>query len=518
MSDPAPLSLAVQAIAPGQVPAQTRQSDRARHLLACFHERHVPLTPRLAEALAGLEAARRPSAAQVWGAAFTPMGQVLGMPGRFGHSPAVIKDAALFHTRVAEPLLRRAASMVGRVVLLGPATWTADGTAPDYDGYCRRIEALMTRLLHEPEEMGEGFWAAAGLALMASARSLPGRLCDAMPEPMRARLLFSLDPAFPPEGRNTFRDRRPKSRSDRDRSGTRPKEGGVKGVTQTTRVEDFGDAALSEYMQPREILMNKLLHEGYLMRHRPPKRTPRRDLLVMAVHHDGGARPDIGALFAGAFADAALRGQILLTAMNMMQSDLVFAGIAGGQARLAHHDIETAPPLPTINPLSLSGDPRRLALTRSGLAGPLADRRLAALPRPTEGDATAPQDLRAALEHLRHASPARADLDPDLYASRLVIECLTQDAPEGERDFLSARSVLSHELGYGQADAIRLARITLPARIAAGETLVWQHGKTGTERQEVTVPEEDETALNQVFGALSLWMLQSMREVLDDAA
>jgi hypothetical protein len=511
MSGGASLSFAVSTADPGLAGAPGEV--RARYLLACFHERHVPLTPALAQGLALLEAARRPSSVAPWGRVFTPMGQVLGMAGRFGHSPAVMKDAGLFHTQVAEPLLRRAASRIGSVVLLGPADWSSQtGRSVDYGTYCRQIETALAEAIDDPAEMGEGFWAGAGLALLAAARGAAPT--TAPPDPRIAKLAFAIDPAFPPEARRDFEDRRPKSRSDRDRSGTRPKEGGVKGIIQTTRVEDFGDAALSEFMQPREILLNKLLHEGYLMRHRPPKRTPRRDLLVLTARAETG--PVAGpadALYAAAWADFALRGQILLRAMEMVHSDLVHAGLCGGLGRLAHLDVATAPALPDIHPLSLTGDPRRLALTRSGLAEPLVARSGTDLPG---GDEDMPlPGLRAALDHLRRG---RSDLDPALYARRVVIECLTEDETGAERDFAEARAAHAAALGLAGPDAIRLARIVLPARLLPGARLLWTHGTFGQTQAQVDLPEEEDGAAGVLLGTLSLWMLQSMREVLDGAA
>lgn len=519
MTDAAPLLLAVLAADPGLT--DTPDDRRAHYLLSCFHERHVPLTPTLARALAGIETARRPSAHLPWGGVFAPMGKVLGMAGRFGHSPAVMADPGLFHTQVAEPLLRRAGSVIGSVVLLGPANWSPlPAGAPDYASYCRRIETALAQLILDPAEMGEGFWAGAGLTLLSAARgkartrTRPG--CDAPPDPRIAKLIFALDPAFAVATQRDFRDPHPKSRSERDRAGTRPKEGGVKGVIQTTRFEDFGDAALSEFMQPRAVQMNKLMHEGYLMRHRPPKRTPRRDLLVMVVRPQSGLTAgDNDALYAAAWADSALRSQILLDAMAMRHSDLVFAGLFGGQARLAHHDVETAPPLPAIHPLALAGVPRRLALTRSGLAKPLMARTGADLPRKNADPDTPLPELRAALDLLRRG---RTDLDPDLYARRLVIECLTDTDPEAAREVAQARSVWAASLGYAAPGAIRLARIMLPARLTAGAMASWSHGPRGDVQDKLTIPEDDDSALAQVFGAVSLWMLQTIREALDATA
>lgn len=501
---------------------EASMSLRARYILGCFHERHVPLTPDLAEALAALETARRPSSDRHWGAAFEAMGQTLGMAGRFGHSQALMKAPANFHTQIAEPLLRRAAAGLGAIVLLGTADWYPDsGGRRDYATYCRQIEARLGQLMQDPGLMGAGFWAAAGLALLMGAR---GRTTvgGVLPDPERAKLLYGVEPAFPPQIRREFRDLKPRSRSDRDRSGIRPREGGVQGVIQTTRVEDFGDAALSEFLQPRAVLLNKLLHEGYLVRHRPPKRRPRRDVLAVAVCSDGLGGGRHGPLCAAAWADAALRGQIMLNAVALDQSDLVFMELHGREARLAHLDIETAAPLPAIHPLKLTGDPRRLALTRSGLAEPLVNRYGSLLPEEPSGNGhpnlpVPHHDLRDALTILRRARAGKDDLDPDQYGIRLVVDCVTG---AGEAlDFNTARLKRVHELGYANPHAIRYARIFLPDDLRPGAGLLWQHGTDGQEedRAEIAGAEDDPGPLEQLFGMLSMWMLQSLREVLDGA-
>ena len=59
--------------------------DRYERMDRAFHERHLPLTPGLAAALARLMQARRPDAERPWGNGFRLFGRFGGRNGRFLH-------------------------------------------------------------------------------------------------------------------------------------------------------------------------------------------------------------------------------------------------------------------------------------------------------------------------------------------------------------------------------------------------------------------------------------------------
>jgi hypothetical protein len=68
-----------------------------------------------------------------------------------------------------------------------------------------------------------------------------------------------------------------------DRQGYRPKEDGIKGIRVSQRIEDIEDILQSELLVPPPLLLDKLINNGFLVRHRPPKSQKRKDVLILGV-------------------------------------------------------------------------------------------------------------------------------------------------------------------------------------------------------------------------------------------
>lgn len=354
----------------------SRASPRAAALLRSFHERHVPLTPRLAEALSGLEARNIPTEAPFWGRAFLLAGETVGMPTRFGNVPFWRRAVPAFAGTVAEPILRRATMLAGAMRLGGAAE-----LGPPADADCdARLEAAADRLLAGVEGMGRGFWINAALGLHAAALAPPGDLRPAPAgEPVLAQLLFETEPRMPDEEQQLRRRKIAPQRALR-RSGIRPKEGGVAGVRISSMDEDLPDALLTEFLLPDELLADRLLHEGFVVRHRPPQREPRRDLLALALCDRRQA--SAGTLVAkAAWADAALRLRIALAQMGLNRSDIGWSEAAARALRCSLLPVDGHAAPAAANPFALSGALRAETLMTSGLLPDLVARD----PLPTDG-------------------------------------------------------------------------------------------------------------------------------------
>jgi len=519
------------------------QSGRQGALIAAFAERHVVLTPTLAADLAALETAEVPAEAPVWGQAFRLAGRAVGQEPVVGRSRFWRGAVPAFHTLVAEPVLRRAMAASTGVGLVGAAELPPAHDFPRLDGWQAQFDGAVQRFLSEPGMMGHGFWVETAVRLQATAwrdaQSRAGHLTRRLglyavaPEadPLLCRLLFEAEPDFPEAFVVDSRRLRALQKSQRKRAGHRPKEGGVSGIRTSTNLDDLPDALVSELVLPSRLVMDRLLHEGLIVRHRPPFRQPKRDLLVLALADrriDGPA----GAIAKAAWADAAIRLQILLAQMALPLSDLVWSearttGLAADLLR-----VEDAEASVGLDPVLLKGQVRAALLFRSGLMPGFPDTTGATDLLPADADA--PQDLvlhlaRAGLRRvqIRHRIEAGrlgpgADIAhrPADYARRIALVVLppgSDIARRAEADWTGVRGQLSTVLARVMEEETRLIVLVPPRDVAPGAAFVVTGDVIpGGTLEAVLDPDADPVgSINRLLGLLSATLISAVLGALD---
>lgn len=508
----------------------------ARHLREAFAERHVPLPLSLARSLAQMMPERQPAHAPFWGRAFARMAQALDVTGASSSQAMIRSVMDRFLLVVAEPILRRAARMAGVLPLSGTGADPHDarGWPLPWQEAEARVIAHADSALADVAVMGAAFWVHAALDLhlaalietRARARvgGSPGTGYDAGPgrqassntecDPQFAALVFLHPPRFDPRQRDEALRRKGKSLSAWRRSGIRPKEGGVAGIRQSRSPEDLPDSLFSELILPRTLLVNKLLHEGLLVRHRPPRREPRRDLLALtlsqALPEDG-----MGLLVKAAWADAAIRLRVALHQIGLGNSDLVWSETAERPAAMSC--VVDEPGVDLLPPLSIDGKVRADMLLRTGLFPEFAIRQT--LP-PETGPLDTAQLARKAL------APAGAGAMPGRRKVAAVSDY-------GRRFALVARPV-RRDTPPDWADL--RAEIAPPLERDLGRThvaaVVWQGASRGLPPRVVCLADGrpplelalepaagDESATNGALagfiGQLVHWMMQVTLEALD---
>lgn len=493
----------------------------AAHLQASFAQRHVALPPALAVALAQFLAARQPLLDPNWGRAFGLMARALGVSGALA-SQSLMKGALdRFVLVVAEPVLRRAAELAGVLPLAGVAMTPMESAALAKVEFT--IERYTQAALTDPKIMGSAFWVHAALdlhqtalhATRARARLTAARHsteCD----PALAALVFLHPPQFDLALQREQPRRKARHVSAQRRAGIRPKEGGVAGIRQSHSFEDLSDTLFSELIQGRALIANKLLHEGLLVRHRPPRRDPKRDLLAVTLH-EAAFGDGMGTLVKAAWADAAIRLRVALHQLGLQNSDLVWS--QNGASPVALNCLPDLPGGVLLPPLGIAGKVRADMMMRSGLFPAYAAVLHGLAMDPASTSATRMLErLKAGLGQI--ASTARRDM------RGLVMEY-------GRRFVLVSQPYRGrHDPDWGELRAEQMAALGRDLGRCHHACLTWHGGTPATPPQlwaladgrapvqmQAPTPGTDDPqgALALFMGELVVWMMDVTLEALDVA-
>ena len=535
--------------------------EHVAELVSAFAERHVLLTPSLAETLDGLERHDSPVEAPVWGAGYRLAGRAVGQDGVLGKGRFWRGATSAFMTTVAEPVLRMAMRRVGRVGLPGAAPLEADvrivrlHSHALFDARMRSFDAEVESLLSDENEMGRGFWIEAAVRLLGAAsrdaelraghaaRRLGIRSVIPEPDPLLCRLLFQSEPILPDCLPRTRR-RRNSMAITRRRSGVLPKEAGVRGIRSSTRQEDLPDALFTELILPPQIVADRLLHEGMLVRHRPPYlHRPRRHVLAIGIADmRAGAREnretrggeESFALVKAAWADAAIRLQLLLSIMGLDRSDLVWSE-RNGVGCAAHHLNAEGVEVPyRVDPYALGASLRASRLYKSSLMPGFVDT-LAGMGDPGDDNARGIRGIVANLCELglrrvafrfRTSLPRRRFWDAvppraSDYACRIAIVVLGADSKHAERagddraDILAElRTILRPTL-----DDVRMLALIAPPSVTPGASYaaLGDIGFLPDGRGEIAVDPDSKPAkaIGMAMGELSALMIRVVLEASD---
>lgn len=542
-------------LAPGPDPGDKTRTSAAA-IFEGMQDRHVPVTPALAQRLAQLGTARRPASVPVWGRGYDLAGAAIGLDRRLGNSEGWKRLADVYRITIAEPVLRVSAVHLGMVCLVGPGTDAAQD-AVDYDAYAALLERSVAGLLADPKEMGQGFWIAAGVTLLShyrvGQRTVTRRADDGAagvsPVAVQARLaqlVYEIEPEFPKNAVRVHRRMKPMRRSHRDRVGYRPKEGGVTGARRSRRLEDLPDALPSAFVHPRDLQLVMWAEEGFNVVLRPPKRRRTRDLLALGYCvADPGS--DAAAVFKAAWIDAMPRLRIVLEAMRLTQTELGWAdrrtlGLATAGFSLSSEingivGVGASPfgPRAALDPMALAGDQRRESLTRLALVPRIFEEVPDTLIDSATGsaeDTVAARQVAAAVIAASLASRqpaattgARAAAATDTqqivlsdYGVVFVLQVCPAEPRVGEfrvPDWSADRRAIIAGMGLDQARHVHAAMVLVPGRLDPGQgfTVV-----SDRDRQPQTLLLEDDgdvkAALARLIGLLSLWVQDEVIEAV----
>ena len=512
---------------------------RAEQLLVAFNERHLAMTPMLAQHLVRLEAASIPAQDPFWGRAFRRAGEAIGLGQIVGGSAFWAGALPQFPGLIAEPVLRMVMGRQSSVHLFGAAPL---GDDLGFASATAALERGVADALTDVGVMSRGFWATAAIALHGAATiaalARAGRPGDPdalhslppEPDPALCRLLFQAEPIFPEEQQRLRRKKVRQRAALRKRSGIRPKEGGVAGIRISTLQEDFPDAVMSEMILPEELLADRLLHEGLIVRYRPPLREPKRDLLSLCLTYgDGGAG---AAVVKAAWADASLRLQSMLGQIGLERSDLIWAEATGPGLTASVLRADGIRLADALDPMALAGPARAEALVRSGLFPRFSDtlpRHLNPAAQPADVIETLPHLTSHALRRLRDAALASAPPRrgvrvepprPTDYSRHLAIACLPANSPQAKRaaqDWSGFRAEMQAALSSQTRTRAHCVALCWPDHLEPGQVFdclgdFAQIAETGLAVPDAENPPE---ALQRCIGLVSGWIIDVTLEAVN---
>lgn len=537
--------------------AQHLRDSRAGELLDLFQDRHLPMTPGLAGHLARFEQLERPATDDFWGRAYVLAGEAVGQARTFGMSRGWSPLFGAFCRSVVEPVLRAAARQMGEVYLL-----TTDelggkhrkSVQRSYQDYCRDFEAHIDRLLTDPDKMPPGFWSHTGTSMAAAffariddekrseklreVRSLPART-----DPLISRALFDIEPDFSDGGKLLKKKLRALKKAQRERSGFRPREGGVEGVVYSRRFEDIHDALPSTFTYPRQLMPLKIMEDGFPITHRPPNRLPRRDLLWQSFNTSPIERGPAG-IVKVAWLDAILRIRVLLAGTGQTRSEVGWCDISEDRLLPVSASLSRAERNVVSDPFAVEGDNRRKMTSRSQLfpecAARYPSRLTSSLVQRLEG-ADSNMDgfaARVLFEHARNAAaqaqsktgrrPGAAKVTSERRVEiedyALVVTMLVEDhgPSEDTKDvsgwYLQERQIMKR-FPVSQANRVEPISVRVPARLEGETDGIVIASARNTQSKPILLKADDDGApqIGKLIGEISLALVNEVVEALYDA-
>jgi hypothetical protein len=283
-------------------PAETSRSREIAKLadavLWTLQDAHVGITPSLAYELARFFKEPHTVEQGVWAGIFRALQGVL--PRTDGSGFVASANPVYTVLKIVKPLVRNACARHGKACLLADDEIRSGVSAHEYAQYDQALARELKRSI-EKGVASRLFWIEHGNVVASFSDPMSGTATRASaPEMDRVGLamLLGLPADTPVTARIPNRPPTP-AFVPKNRPTRGAVEGGVQGVRHTRREADFGSMLLSEFLNPRELLVERLLNSGYSIHERRPRRERLRDVLIAGI-----LPPDLSGRVHASFAKA----------------------------------------------------------------------------------------------------------------------------------------------------------------------------------------------------------------------
>lgn len=267
-----------------------QMKSTAHSVLRIMHNRHIGITPQLAAELARLiiDAYASRQGQSAWHDVLKRLQEETSDP-QFSFGIILSTLPAYSVNRLAMPIVEEACQRIGRCCLFCQDNIDNEVTREDYDRYSRELENEIRRTAAGKSDYFQLFWVDRALALASYSRQAGFRepAVSGLPEtdPAALGLLLRLNPGLSHTMPLASQSRRLTDPL-KHREASRLKEGGFSGIQITRRPEDMEDILLSEFVNPRVVLADRLLNNGFLALRRQTRREQLRDVLIAGIMPD----------------------------------------------------------------------------------------------------------------------------------------------------------------------------------------------------------------------------------------
>jgi hypothetical protein len=272
-------------------PLLLKEQTTAKTILQFMHDRHVGITPLLAAELAQILEINRREVPK--GNAWTPILFRLNdaitfheqstIRLRYGLLPSNVPFYSI--VRLALPLVYEACRQLGKCYL-----FSADNISDkrlsleSYEKYANDLKTQLHKITVSDNKLTEIFWKDRAFSIHSQSLIRKNKPDQNIPDvdSVGLAMLLYLEPELNTRHQQT-RPLRPRTTLSQFSSKEHRNEGGIDGVHRTSREADMGGILLSEFMQPKPLLLDRLLNTGFFVHRRPPHRDKPRHVLLAAL-------------------------------------------------------------------------------------------------------------------------------------------------------------------------------------------------------------------------------------------
>ena len=250
-----------------------------------MHNRHVGITPELAELLAYI--IFHPGAQQKKGGVWSLVLERLMKELELGKRRlGIVFQANSAYTvfRIAMPVIEKACALIGQCCLFCEDEDVSNIDQIMYEEYALNLSNHIKQITTENKN-NELFWKERALSLTSFSSMIKTRKTFvSLPDIDTASLSFflSLEPDIPKKKQN-IQHIRDLPILHKHRKIKKLKEEGIEGIHITREPEAINDILISEFINPEIILLDRLINTGYLAFKREPKREKLKDALIVAI-------------------------------------------------------------------------------------------------------------------------------------------------------------------------------------------------------------------------------------------
>ena len=344
-------------------------------------------------------------------------------------------------------------------------------------------------------------------------------------------LLATLEPDVPATRPDRIRRIRTHRRVFRDRQGLRPREDGITGIRHSRSLDEIDGMLLGEYVSPPILRLDRMLNTGFMILDRPPRRTPRRQLLLMALAPDG-SDSEVPRLTKATWIEAMLRLSRDLALSNRRAADLRWVERVPGGLSVSGCSLD-AFALPDVRTNSVARYHVAGFIARSGWAPAFLDTRANAAAASLADWEAPPEPARAGdpnwfeprLRSMMQAGLSRSaevagpPCDLSDYAVVHVFLILRRSrVPETDADVLRDMLVRAQtQIGLNQRGASAVSLILVPDDSVAAEPVAVVSRTVGTRK--IGGPSEDEQAEAGASNAdlIAAELIEAFTDLAEDA-